>query len=221
MKPSAPHQGGIYEAAVKSCKYYLRRVIGAKSYTYEDLITFLVQVEAVLNSRPLYAMSDDPTDMQVICPGHFLIGEPFILPPPIAAPAIANYSLKRIREEQQKMLKSFWDAWRKDYLPTLMQRKKWTQVHEFKIGQLVLICEDNIAPTYWQIGRIHELIRSKDGLVRSVVVLLPTTQERAKRKTLVRPVQKLCLLPVEDEKEREKEIAVIDKISEGSSNTKS
>lgn len=205
MKPSAPHQGGIYEAAVKSCKHHLKRVIGAKTYTYEHLITFLLQVEAILNSRPLYAMSDDPTDMQILCPGHFIIGEPFILPPPIAAPAIADFSLKRIRAEQQKMLSGFWDSWRKDYLSTLLPRKKWTQTNEFKLGQLVLICEDNIAPAHWEIGRIKELIKSKDGLVRSVVILRPTTVNNnlLKRKTIVRPVQKLCLLPIMPEPEPE------------------
>lgn len=210
MKPSAPHQGGIYEAAVKSCKFHLKRVIGAKTYTYEYLITFLAQVEAVLNSRPLYAMSDDPTDMQVITPGHFLIGESFVLPPPIAAPAIANVSLKRIRAEQQQMLDSFWNSWRKDYLSSLMQRKKWNQVSEFAIGQLVLLCEDNVAPTHWQIGRIHELIKSRDGLVRSVVVLLPTSNynRTTKRKVRVRPVQKLCVLPIEPEPECEKKDSI-------------
>lgn len=206
MKPSAPHQGGIYEAAVKSCKHHLKRVIGAKSYTYLELRTFLQQVEAILNSRPLYAMSDDPADMQVITPGHFLIGEPFIVPPPIASPAKTNYSLKRVHEEQQKMLKGFWESWQNDYLSSFVQRKKWTRENEFKAGQLVLIREDNLMPAYWQIGRIKELNLSKDKLVRSVVILLPTTKDNIelnKRKTLVRPIQKICVLPIVTEHEKE------------------
>lgn len=104
MTPVAPHQGGIYEAAVKSTKFHLRRVLGAKSYSYEYLCTFLAQVEAILNSRPICAVSNDPTDYQALTPGHFLIGEPFVLPPPIAAPKQSNYSLLRIRSEQQKMV---------------------------------------------------------------------------------------------------------------------
>lgn len=55
MTPAAPHQGGIYEAAVKLTKYHLRRIFGKIAYTYKHLITVLSKIAAVLNSRPLYA----------------------------------------------------------------------------------------------------------------------------------------------------------------------
>lgn len=34
-----PHMGGIYEAAVKSCKYFLKRVLAAALLTYEEFVT--------------------------------------------------------------------------------------------------------------------------------------------------------------------------------------
>lgn len=34
MKPAAPHQGGIYEAAVKSMKFHVRRIMGSKCYEH-------------------------------------------------------------------------------------------------------------------------------------------------------------------------------------------
>ncbi|XP_015191151.1 PREDICTED: uncharacterized protein LOC107074303 [Polistes dominula] len=51
--PSAPHFGGKWESGVKSVKHHLRRVIGDHRLTYEEMSTFLTQVEATLNSRPL------------------------------------------------------------------------------------------------------------------------------------------------------------------------
>lgn len=192
MKERAPHQIGIYEAAVKSTKYHLHRMLGRANYTFEHLNTFLIKIEAILNSRPLYSLSDDPNDFQAITPAHFLINEPIVMPPPIATPQKTPNPIKRIRDEQQKLLQSFWKVWRKEYLATLVQRKKWVHEKEpIKIGQLVIIDEDDLVPTDWTLGKIVEIIPSKDGIIRAVKV-------RTKNKSvLVRPIQRLCILPLE------------------------
>ncbi len=49
----APHFGGLWEAAVKSAKFHLERVVGEQQLTFEELTTVLCQVECCLNSRPL------------------------------------------------------------------------------------------------------------------------------------------------------------------------
>lgn len=84
MTPAAPHQGSIYEAAVKSMKYHFTRVVGQKVLTCNQVVTLLAHIEAILNSRPLYPLTDDPNDIQALTPGHFLIGEPLVLPLPFA-----------------------------------------------------------------------------------------------------------------------------------------
>ncbi|XP_046402966.1 uncharacterized protein LOC124168742 [Ischnura elegans] len=71
--PTAPHFDGIWEAAVKSTKHHLRRVIGETKLTFEELSTLLCQVEACLNSRTLVPLSDDPNEIQALTPAHFLI----------------------------------------------------------------------------------------------------------------------------------------------------
>lgn len=116
----------------------------------------------MLNSRPLYALHDEPSDSVVITPGHFLINEPFVLPPPIASPRVANNKIKNIRAEQQKLLESFWNSWRNEYLVTLMQRKKWAiEKAPIQIGQIVLVNEENTSPTHWPLGKIVDLIKSR------------------------------------------------------------
>lgn len=81
ITPYAPHHGRLWEAAVKSAKFHLRRVVGPHQLTYEELTTLLVQVEACLNSRPITAISDDHTEPFALTPGHFIIGEPLITLP--------------------------------------------------------------------------------------------------------------------------------------------
>ncbi|XP_077270149.1 uncharacterized protein LOC143901598 [Temnothorax americanus] len=61
--PGAPHMGGKWEAVVKSVKFHLRRTIGETLLTTEELTTLLTQIEAILNSRPLEPLSDDPEDL--------------------------------------------------------------------------------------------------------------------------------------------------------------
>lgn len=60
----SPHFGGLWEAAVKSCKHNLKRVLNNTPLTYEEFYTLLTQVEAVLNSRPLTPLSQDPNDFE-------------------------------------------------------------------------------------------------------------------------------------------------------------
>ncbi|XP_062541202.1 uncharacterized protein LOC134209227 [Armigeres subalbatus] len=72
--PSGPHFGGLWEAAVRSAKHHILRVLGNEPVSIEDMNTLLVQVEGCLNSRPLTAMSDDPNDLEPLTPAHFLVG---------------------------------------------------------------------------------------------------------------------------------------------------
>jgi hypothetical protein len=76
IPPHAPHFGGLWEAAVKSMKYHLRRTLGSHIATDKELTTLFAEIEACLNSRPLCTWSDDPFNQAYLSPGHFLIGEP-------------------------------------------------------------------------------------------------------------------------------------------------
>lgn len=55
-------------------KNHLRRITGSRKLTYEQFNTLLVEIEMVLNSRPLIPLSGDLHDLDVLTPGHFLIG---------------------------------------------------------------------------------------------------------------------------------------------------
>lgn len=74
--PAAPNFGGLWEAGVKSVKTHVFRVVGNQTLIYEEFLTLLTQIESVLNSRPLCPLSSDPTDFNVLTPGHFLTMEP-------------------------------------------------------------------------------------------------------------------------------------------------
>lgn len=105
--PSAPHFGGKWEAAVKSVKFHLRRILGESILTYEEFNTLLIQIEAVLNSRSLCALSDDPAEVTALTPAHFLVGESLIA---IPEPSVTETPISRLSRWHllRYMLERFW-----------------------------------------------------------------------------------------------------------------
>jgi hypothetical protein len=74
------------------------------------------------------------------------------------------------------------------YLPTLQQKNKWqTKRQDIKIDDIVIIADDNIPREQWPLGRVIDVVKSRDGHVRSCVVKTSQSQ-------VVRPITKLCLL---------------------------
>ncbi|GFV20596.1 integrase catalytic domain-containing protein [Trichonephila clavipes] len=55
IPPRAPSFGvcGLWEASVKTIKYHLKRVVSGSNLTYDEFLTVCIQIEGILNSRPL------------------------------------------------------------------------------------------------------------------------------------------------------------------------
>jgi len=185
--PHAPHFGGLWEAAVKSMKYHLKRTLGSQVATYEELCTLLVEIEACLNSRPLCTLSDDPFTQTYLSPGHFLIGEPITQLPSRDYVNVKPHRISRWQQYQQ--LQHFWRKWSTDYIQGLQQLQRWqTTTPNLQPGDLVLVKDDNTTPLQWPTAVITDTHPGKDNSVRVVNLQTP-------KGTFKRPITKICPLP--------------------------
>ncbi|XP_067205328.1 uncharacterized protein [Linepithema humile] len=186
---AAPHFGGLWEAGVKSFKSHLRRVAGSRTLSQAEFATLLCQIEACLNSRPIATLSDDPSDLSALTPGHFLIGRPIVAIPEESVLEINENRLSRW-QLVHSLIEQIWHSWSQDYLHSLQQRSKWSVESScFRVGELALLKNPLLSPSKWDLARVTQIHPGSDGLVRVVTV-------RTARSVLKRPITLLCRLPI-------------------------
>lgn len=165
-----PQWGGIWEKGIGSCKFHLRRVVGNSNFTYEELSTALVQIEAILNSRPMTPMSTDPNDLSPLTPAHFLIGRPLTAPASDDLTRTITSRLPRYDRVEQ-CRQHFWQRWSKEYISELQTRTKWQTNQDTLIpNTLVLVKDDNLPPLQWRLGRVLKTTVGKDGIARVAII---------------------------------------------------
>lgn len=182
----APHFGGLWDAAVKSLKTHLHRVVGNTKLDFEEMCTVLTQVEAALNSRPLGTIPLED-GIEVLTPGHFLIGRPIQAIPDHPQSYQPMTTLRRWYL-CQSLVRHFWERWRNEYLVALRKYSKWKRPSEnFRVGDIVVLKEDNLVTSRWPIARIMKTNQGADGLIRVVTL-------KTKDGAYTRPVTKVALL---------------------------
>ena len=128
--------------------------------------------------------SDDPSDFELLTPGHFLMQHKAIC----LIPGVSDKSdmYKKKWRQVQYLANLFWERWLKEYLPSLQARAKWQKaLPNVKQNALVLLGNDSTPRGHWNLGHVIETYPGPDGLVRTVKV-------KTKDSVYVCPIQNLC-----------------------------
>ncbi|XP_069355400.1 uncharacterized protein [Maniola hyperantus] len=187
----SPNFGGIWEAAVKSVKHHLRRVLSLTHFNYEEMATCLAQIEAILNSRPLTPLSSDPSDLSYLSPAHFLVGRPLLS---AAHPNLLERNINRLQRYQrvEQLRQHFWQRYSLEYVSLLQTKTKWRQSNgQLKVGSLVLVRDRTQPPLLWLMGRVTKIFYGGDSVGRVAVLL-------TKKGTITRAYNNICPLPTDD-----------------------
>ena len=124
IPPRSPNSR--WEAAVKSMKHHLRRVMANSILNYEEMTIIICQIEQVLNNRPLMAVTNNPDDILPITPSMLVNGSRLdtIPQPSLQTMDARGHPVKRFRSIQQ-LLSQFWERWSSEYVASLQPRGKW------------------------------------------------------------------------------------------------
>ncbi|XP_016519033.1 uncharacterized protein LOC107833689 [Poecilia formosa] len=186
--PGAPHFGGVWEREIRSVKTALYATVGAQPLPEEVLRTVLVEVEGILNSKPLGYVSSSVADPDPVTPNHLLMGRPDGSLPQVAYPATELPSKRRWRHSQA-LADHFWSRFIREYLPNLQVRQKWqTSQADLVQDTVVMLMDPQLPRALWPVGRVTKLHPSADGRIRSADV-------RVKDRIYTRPVARMIVLP--------------------------
>ena len=193
-----PRQGGFFECMVKSAKWCLNKSIGRRSLSYDELLTLVTEVEAVLNSRPLSYISEDD-QKEALTSSHLVTGHRVLSLPGLATtdedeeeftPTQDKLTarMKHLRELKAK----FWRRWKVEYLQELREQHRHSTTNlgvsqPIVEGKAIIVYDESQLRGLLRLGRVKELITSGDGQVRvaRIKVLFktgrPTTMTGPKR----------------------------------------
>ena len=100
------------------------------------------------------------------------------------------------------MVDNYERCWKKEYLTELREYQRCNNrlpAKQVKIGDVVLISDDKIPRCRWRLGKVEELLKSKDGRVRGCKLRVHC--DKKKIAYLNRPVNKLCYFEVSSSSE--------------------
>ena len=194
----APWFGGFWERLIGLTKSAIKKVLGGAHISLEVLQTIVVEVEALMNDRPLTYVSDDPKDPEPLTPSHLLSGRRITSLPheqrtmdEVSDPSYNEHDrLSKDAKTQGLLLQHFTTRWRNEYLTSLREFHRTSGSNECKIavGDVVLVHDDG-PRVKWRLAVVEELTYGGDGLVRAANIRTSTGQTN-------RPVVRLVPLEV-------------------------
>lgn len=187
--PASPHMGGSWERLIGSVKKVLSKMNPSRNPSDELLRSLLIEIENIVNSRPLTHVAVESNDAEALTPNHFLLCSTSGVKPPSCFNSDETVLRKNWKMSQQ-LASCFWKRWVREYLPTLTRRSKWfSSVKPIEKGDVVIIIDDNNPTNCWPKGIVIETVMGKNGQVRQAVVQTASG-------VLTRPAVKLAVLDV-------------------------
>lgn len=190
--PHSSHMAGSWERMIGVTRRILDSMLrNVNRLTHEVLCTFMSEVCAIVNARPIVAVSTDPEAPTVLSPSSLMTQK-----------TNENYEcfdhidVREMYRSQWKLVQilanNFWTKWKQQYLQNQQSRTKWCEErNNLKQGDIVLLKDNDLARNQWAVGVIQETFPSEDGRIRKVSVRITKNNNSC---TYTRPITELVYL---------------------------
>ena len=153
----------------------MKKVIGRTSLTYDQLQTLIVEIEGLLNARPLTYINDDSESISFpLSPSHLVYGRRIVNSPKGQYFKVisTNKSLTRKLRHHRKLLENYARQWRTEYLQSLRKNSHASvnQQAEIAVGDIVIVQNNKTKRNFWKLAKVEELLPGEDGVVRGAMI---------------------------------------------------
>ena len=205
--PSASHMGGVWERMIRSVRRILISLTSQRNLSDDQLHTFLLEAESILNSRPLSPVILDIDEQKPLTPNHLLKLHPTQELPPVLTSKEDCYAKCRWLYVQF-LADQFWRRFSSEYFRMIISRQKWHKTKpNLKPGDVVLIVDESTPRSQWNLGKVASVCPDKYGIVRNVTVDVRGREIRC-------PIHKLCLIVPKEDKIPTEELTSADSVAD-------
>ena len=193
------HQNGLSESLIKSVKRTIKHKIGQLTLTFSQLQMIFFEIANIINSRPIGIISgSDPDHPNPITPNDLILGRSTSEVP--QRPFDSNKSATKRFRFLQNLVTEWWDCWYQTVLPNLVPSYKWLQKHRnVQIGDVCLIRYGKDKRATYRLGRVKEVKKGADNLIRKVILSYKLPDEKTFR-TVDRPIHGIAVIvPIEEQ----------------------
>ena len=168
---------------------------GKAKLTHEVLVTFMSEVSAIVNARPLTAVSTDPKHPEILTPAMLLTHK--VAMPLVPRGHFDDRDLFRAQWRRVQYLANvFWGRWKREYLSGLQPCCKWrTPKPNLQIGDVILLKDGQENRNDWPLGIVAKTFHSQHGRVRKIQVKIVHNSEQ---RLYLRPISEVILLVSKD-----------------------
>ena len=173
--------------------------VGNTTLTFSELQTVLYEIANIINSRPIGVVTgSDPEQPRAITPNDLILGRSTGKVP--HGPFDNCRSVNKRFRFLQNLVTEWWDSWYAVVLPSLVPSYKWRQRHRnVKVNDVCLIRYKKEKRATYRLGRVTEVEKGEDGLVRKAVLKYKLSGEKNFR-TVSRPIHGIAVIvPVEEQ----------------------